>query len=501
MRLILLIFIFFLTPIIHSQHYFFGDFQSRYLLEKKQYFSENQHSFSKPYLVNKSNSELRQPGIWKYAYSLDSSNFKITPVLGSNLKYDLENDYISTSSNIGFQLNSSFNKRFFTQFKVGFHNGRLSNYESYSTYKRPFAPGFGYLNDSLKKSYSNLLLDGLISYKLGDYFVLSSGVGKNFFGDGYRSLFLSDYAPAYPFLKLESTFWKVKYINLWSLHDDLHTNLYTRNKWSSSHILSFNAFKWLNLTVFESIVWQAQDTLNNRQFDINYINPFVFYRPIEYGMGSADNSFLGGGFKIKFLKNHVFYSNFILDEFLLSQIKARNGWWGNKYGYQFGMKVFDILRIKGLYSILEWNAVRPYTYSHMTSMQNYGHQNHSLAHPLESNFYEALVILAYQKKNFDFLIQYHYQRFGKDKNLENYGGNIFSPYNDRFNNNSQYGHFISQGELINQQIFSARISLMLFPLTNTKFFAQINVKSYSSFRTSLINFGISSNLWQSYFDY
>ena len=501
MRLFLLIFSFFLAPIIYCQHYFFGDIQSRYLMEKKQYLTENKHSFSKPYLVHKSDYQVRQNGVWEYAYSLDSSKFKIFPVLGANLKYDLESNLISTNSQFGFQLNSGLNKRFYTQFRVGFQSGNLADYESLATFKRPYAPGIGYLNDSLKKSYSNLLFEGLISCKLGDYFVLSSGVGKNFFGDGYRSLLLSDYAPSYPFLKLESTFWKIKYINLWSLHDDLHTQLYTRNKWSSSHMLSFNALNWLNLSVFESIVWQGQDTLNNRQFDINYINPFVFYRPIEYGIGSADNSFLGGGIKIKFLKNHIFYSNFILDEFLLSQIKAKNGWWGNKFGYQFGIKGFDILKIKGLYAILEWNAVRPYTYSHMTSMQNYGHKNHSLAHPLESNFYEALAILGYQNGNFDFLIKYHYQRFGKDYNHENYGGNMFSSYNDRFNNNSQYGHFISQGEMINQQILSTRISMMLFPLTNTKFFAQINVKSGSSFRSSLINFGISSNLWQSYFDY
>tara|TARA_B100001287_G_scaffold42180_1_gene31291 strand:- start:47867 stop:49372 length:1506 start_codon:yes stop_codon:yes gene_type:complete len=501
MRTFLLIFSLFLSSVIYCQYYFFGDFQSRYLIEKKQYLSDNHHSFSKPYLVNKSSFELRQTGIWKHAYSLDSSNFKFLPVVGANLKFDAESNYISRSSQVGFQLNSSLNEIFYTQFKVGFQSGNLSDYESFSTFKRPYAPGIGYLNDTLKKSYSKLLLEGLISWHLSNYFVLSGGVGKNFFGDGYRSLLLSDYAPSHPFLKLESTFWKVKYVNLWSLHDDLHTQLYSRNKWSSSHMLSFNAFNWLNLSVFESIVWQGQDTLSKRQFDINYINPFVFYRPIEYGIGSADNSFLGGGLKIKFLKNYVFYSNFIIDEFLLSQIKSKAGWWGNKYGYQFGLKAFDIFKIKGLYGFLEWNAVRPYTYSHMTSMQNYGHQNHSLAHPLESNFYEALVILAYQNGNFDFLIQYHYQIFGADKNFENYGGNMFSSYNNRFNNNLEYGHFISQGEKNIQQIFSTRLSIMLFPLTNTKLFSQLDIRFSKGIKTSLVNFGISSNLWQSYFDY
>ena len=68
------------------------------------------------------------------------------------------------------------------------------------------------------------------------------------------------------------------------------------------HLLSFNVTDWLNFSVFESIVWQGKDTLNNRGFDINYINPFVFYRPVEYNIGSADNAFFWGRFKIHFCK-------------------------------------------------------------------------------------------------------------------------------------------------------------------------------------------------------
>ena len=40
--------------------------------------------------------------------------------------------------------------------------------------------------------------------------IISAGNQKNKFGDGYRSLWLSEYAPTYPFLKLESTFLESK---------------------------------------------------------------------------------------------------------------------------------------------------------------------------------------------------------------------------------------------------------------------------------------------------
>ena len=486
---------------ICSQNYFFGDFQSRYQLEKNKYLSKNQHTLSKPYLINYKLDSLRQKGIWNYSSSLNKSNIKILPIGGFSLNYDLEKQLTSKSFNLGFQFNSKYKNCFYTQFRTGINRSELNYYEALSTYKRPFFPTLGYLTDTLKKLYSRPFFEGQISYEINKYFVLSSGIGKNFFGDGYRSLWLSDYAPTYPFLKLESTFWKAKYINLWSLHDDLHTNLFSRHKWSSSHMLSLNVTNWLNLSLFESVVWQNKDTLNGRGFDINYINPFVFYRPIEYGIGSSDNSFLGAGIKTTFLNHYIIYSNIIFDEFLLSQFKNNNGWWGNKYGFQAGFKAFDIFDVEGLYAILEWNWVRPYTFSHMTSMQNYGHQNHSLAHPLESNFFEALAILTFQRGNYDFYLSYHFQKFGKDYNTENYGGNMFNSYNNRYSNNNEYGHFVGQGVSTEQQIISSRISYMLFPITNTKLFAQINLRYTEDVTSTLFNFGISSSLWQPYLDY
>ena len=215
---------------------------------------------------------------------------------------DLNPSSITNALLFGAQINTQNYNGFSSQIRLGFQLGALSNFETIGTDKRPFAPGIGYLSDSVEKTYTQPLIDGIVNYHPNKYFSFSSGIGKQFFGDGYRSLWLSDYAPAFPFLKMESTFWKAKYINLWALHNDRHTNLFSPRKWSSMHLLSFNVTDWLNFSVFESIVWQGKDTLNNRGFDINYINPFVFYRPVEYNIGSADNAFFGGRFKIHFCK-------------------------------------------------------------------------------------------------------------------------------------------------------------------------------------------------------
>jgi hypothetical protein len=314
---------------------------------------------------------------------------------------------------------------------------------------------------------------------------------------------LSEFAPTYPFLKLESTFWKVKYVNLWSVHDDKHSRGFSNKKWSSSHLLSYNITNWLNLSLFESVIWQDKDTLVNRGPDINYFNPFIFFRPVEYGIGSADNSLLGAGLKWSINKKIISYSSFILDEFLLSELRGQTGWWGNKYGIQFGIKLFDLFKIDGLYSIVEYNLVRPYTYSHMTSKQNYGHKNHSLAHPLESNFKEFLMIFGFQKNNLDISLQYHSQLFGLDSAGINFGGNMFNSYVDR---NGERAQFTGQGNLIRQNIFIIQFSYLLAFQTNTKAFFRFNYRNTHQEDNLpnnfiLFNLGISSRLWQNLQDY
>ena len=55
-------------------------------------------------------------------------------------------------------------------------------------------------------------------------------------------------------------------------------------------------------------------------------------------------------------------------------------------GIQLGAKYIDAFGIKNLDLQLEYNRVRPFTYSHRDSVANYTHYNQPLAHPLGANF-------------------------------------------------------------------------------------------------------------------
>jgi hypothetical protein len=60
-----------------------------------------------------------------------------------------------------------------------------------------------------------------------------------------------------------------------------------KKKYSTMHYLSFAPGKRLNISLFESIIWQMADSTFQRGFDMNYLNPVLFYRPVEFTLGSA----------------------------------------------------------------------------------------------------------------------------------------------------------------------------------------------------------------------
>ena len=190
------------------------------------------------------------------------------------------------------------------------------------------------------------------------------------------------------------------------------------------HHLSMNVTKWLNLGLFEGVMFGRKD-----HFDFQYLNPIIFYRHIEGTVGSPDNAVAGFDFKANVLHRMQFYGQVLLDEFILSKVKNNPTNWVNKFGIQLGAKYIDAFGVKNLDLQVEMNRVRPFTYSHYDTINNYTHYNQPLAHPLGANFQEVIGILKYQpipRVYIDARAIYYYQ--GLDSGNANFGGNIFRSY-------------------------------------------------------------------------
>lgn len=266
---------------------------------------------------------------------------------------------------------------------------------------------------------------GSFTVNAAKFLDIQFGYDKQSIGNGYRSLFLSEYPNNYLFLNLNLRVWRLNYVSktveLTAQYKRGSTDSIFPKKYMAIHHISFNAPKWLTLGLFEGVVFNRVN-----HFEFSYLNPIMFLRPAEQQNGSADNAFVGLDFKANVARRFQFYGQLLFDEFVLSELKAGDGWWANKWALQLGAKYIDAFGVKNLDLQLETNLVRPFTYSHFDTVANYTHYNQPLAHPLMSNIRELVAIARYQPAP-KWYLQGRLAGWwgGSDTAGKNYGNNIF----------------------------------------------------------------------------
>jgi len=318
--------------------------------------------------------------------------------------------------------------------KIGFSTTITDNQERGPSYFQSrtntfrAVPGVGFYKGFKGTGVDYFDARGYISFNVAKYIDVQFGHDKNFIGNGYRSLFLSDWGNSYLFLKLNTRIWKFNYQNIFmELMPQFRKtgdNLLDR-KYQVMHHLSYSLSKSVNIGVFEAITFGRRN-----HFEFQYLNPIIFLRHLEGSIGSADKAKAGFDFKANVANNVQFYGQFLLDEFVLSKLKNDPTNYVNKYGYQLGVKYVDAFGIPNLDLQVETNRVRPFTYSHRDSVSNYTHYNQPLAHPLGANFQEVVGILKYQPAPKMYIYArgiYYYQ--GLDSAGFNFGGNPLRLYN------------------------------------------------------------------------
>ncbi len=288
-----------------------------------------------------------------------------------------------------------------------------------------------------KYTYGGFIGD--FTYEPQKYIYFQIGRGKTFLGDGYRSLLLSDNSSPYWFFKGTVDLGNIKYLYMIARQKDFDFR-YSKNyndlfpKYTFTHYLSFNFLKRLNFSMFETVVTSVYDSLGaHRGLEFNYLNPVIFFRSVEMQQGSPDNVLVGFSGHLKIFKSGMIYGQIFIDEFILSHIKSPVKYWDEKYGFQAGMKFYNTFGLKRLFSQLEINAVRPYTYSHNNPIRAYTNNLQPLAHPLGANFIEAVAITSYSLGNFFAQLKIVYSQFG-DNNSYNYGKNPILSYGTRADN-------------------------------------------------------------------
>lgn len=435
-------------------------------------------------------------------------NFYVDPVFEFAGMYDADSQFVYTNTR-GIWLSGNIGDRF--SFSTSFYESQ----SKFPTYIDSFVkithvvPG----GARIKKLYDKFdynIASGTISYSLKKYFNFQFGHDKVFIGDGYRSLLFSDNAFNFPFLKVTTTIWKVKYMMLYTVFQDMKVpvepNTSFQKKYGSFHYLDFNIGKRASFGIIEGIIWKS-DSIRGENYDINYMNPFIFFRPVEFSLNSPDNALIGFNTKYKITGSITMYGQLMLDEFKISEVKAGNGWWANKQSVQLGIKYFNVLGIKNLHLNTEYNFVRPYTYQHSTSLTAYAHYNQSITHPLGANFWESVSIASYKYKNFGAEGEIMYTEIGYDlkdstgKTI-NYGQDVFQSYSSHPN---EYGNTVGQGLTTKQLYIDFKFTYLVNPKSNLRVEAGITNRIakniYGKNQNTFFYFGLRTALTNRYYDF
>jgi hypothetical protein len=368
----------------------------------------------------------------------------------------------------GFEIGGTIGKQFAFTSHFFEDQGKFADYYTKFATDNRVIPGQGRARAYGKSGFDYGYSGGTLSYTPSKYVNFQLGYDKNFIGDGYRSLLLSDNSFNYPFVKITATLGQVRYMAMYAQFIDFydHFDLELLNddnpypkKYGIFHYLSWNATRRLSIGLFENVMWEP------RGLEFSYVNPFVFARPVEFANGSPDKVIVGTNLSYKISDRYVVYGQFMLNEFRGKDFFSGKGHWATKHGEQIGIKGFDLFKVNNLNAQIEFNTVRPYSYSSKEHFTNYGHYNQPLAHPFGANFREFLGIVNYRIKRFDARIQVNSATYGLDLNGLNYGKDIYKSYGTRV---SEEGIFIGNGLKTKFLYVDAKLAYVLNPKTDLR---------------------------------
>ena len=388
--------------------------------------------------------EINTPSFYLKANPIINIGLGISQNDNSNLFYNQR----------GVEIRGGIDKKVFFSTQILESQVRYPGYVNEFAKKVKALPGAGLFKNyqldlfDVNNGYDFLVSQAYIGFNISKHIGLQFGHGTNFIGDGQRSLILSDFSTPYFYLKLNTRVWKFHYQNIFAelaaagVRDDVGDKRIPK-KYMAAHYLSYKVNTKLTFGIYEAVIFdRAKD-----QFELQYLNPIIFYRTVEGAIGSPDNALLGATAKWDAFNSISFYGQFVLDDIIVRRVFNGNlGWWGNKFGIQAGANYLNAFGIEHLDAQVEFNSIRPYTYTHRDSSATYSNFNQALAHPLGANFHEILFSIKYRpisKLHLNgklFLVNTGEDFVG---NPQNFGQNILR--NNQFRP-EDFGNTIGQGD-------------------------------------------------------
>lgn len=333
----------------------------------------------------------------------------------------------------GFQFGATIGNNFFVYTSGYENNGKFPNYLNTYINQNREVPGEVPISIILFNagSLNWTYVTSLIGYTPTKNITITLGQDKIFIGDGYRSVLLSDFAPVYPMLRFTINLTKaIQYSAVWAYMEDenapqFNSFVNNRRKWGAFHYIDWNITNKASVGFFNAIIDEEADNQGNLHgFDVNYANPLFFSSALGPSAPVPDHTLFGFNGKYKALNKTTAYGQLLFDQQAPS---------GGLSAWQLGFRGSDLLNVKNLNYIFEYNSAAANAYYGQNAIVNYTQMSEPLADPLGSNFKEWLGILNYSAGRFDLQLEGDYAKLGPNAAVAGYGsytpqlGYIYTP--------------------------------------------------------------------------
>ncbi len=253
------------------------------------------------------------------------------------------------------------------------------------------------------------LSNGYLSFSPFENINFQLGHGRHFFGNGYRSLVLSDYAPDYPYFSAQYYLFNkkilYKHVTAWM------TNLNRIPSSSTSEALfvpkssNFNQFSFqesdkFSISIFEGSIYNNYNSLGRVSPLASFYVPILGASLIDRNSTNSTNLIYGLNWNLQFFENWTVFNQYSMNS-------------DKKIGVQIGLKHINLFGFKQSFLNIEFNTLPTGFYSTDSSslFQKYSHLGHELAHPLGSGFKEFLFKGQFSCKNLFIRMNYNYVTF------------------------------------------------------------------------------------------
>ncbi len=314
---------------------------------------------------------------------VDTTNFslKINPLV--NFQFGVDNEdttgqRLSTNSR-GILIEATVGKKFgfYTSFweNQSFFPAYITNYIA----SNGIVPGQGRVKPFKKIGFDYARSSAVLHYAPTKWLFVQGGHGKNFYGNGYRSLLQSDYAFNYPYLKVGLSLFDGKLLyqpsiaslqHLQRLPATTSSEAQFVRKAGTFHVLNFQPHSRVEIGLFEGGVWQNWDSNGTVQLPANFYVPIAFLNSGINGLESANyKGIVGLNGRVSPLKTLALYG----------QIGMSNQG-TSRFASQIGVKYFDAFKVENLFIHGEYNTIDNGVYSHsLDPALNYNHYNEGIA--------------------------------------------------------------------------------------------------------------------------